>query len=179
MRALLSVADRQGISVLARDLQALGVEIYATDGTREHLAADGVEVGPVSDLTGQDASFAGGLVKTFHPSIYAGILARRDVDAQVGELAEEGIELLDLVVVNVKPFAPQVGEKRLPLEEVLEMIDVAGTALLAAAARNHGAVASVSSPAAYPAVVDEIRTRGGVSARRPPPIRLKSSAAIP
>ena len=178
MRALLSVADRQGISALARDLQALGVEVYATDGTREHLAADGVEVRPVSDLTGQDTSFAGGLVKTFHPSIYAGILARRDVDAQLGELAEQGIELLDLVVVNVKPFAPQVGEKRLPLEEVLDMIDVAGTALLAAAARNHGAVASVSSPAAYPAVVNEIRARGGVSAELRQRLAAEAFAAI-
>ncbi len=163
MRALLSVADRQGLSALARDLQGLGIEVYATDGTREHLAADGVTALPVSDLTGS-ASSLGGLVKTFHPAVYAGILARRDRPEQLAELAEQGLGLLDLVVVNVKPFAPQVGERRVPLDEALEMIDVAGTALLSAAARNHAAVAAVSSPASYPAVVAEIRQRGGVSA---------------
>ena len=163
MRALLSVADRAGVSALARDLQALGVEVYATDGTREHLAADGVEARPVSDLTGQSTSL-GGLVKTFHPAVYGGILARRDMPEQLAELAEHGVGLLDVVVVNVKPFAPQVGERRVPLDEALEMIDVAGTALLAAAARNHAAVAAVSSPAAYPAVIADLRQRAAVSA---------------
>ena len=77
MRALLSVATRDGITALARDLQALGVEIYATDGTRDHLAADGIQVAPVAELTGIPA-LLGGQVKTFHPAVYAGILARRD-----------------------------------------------------------------------------------------------------
>ena len=110
MRALLSVANRDGISALARELVALGVEIYATDGTREHLAADGIEVASVSELTDVPA-LVGGQVKTFHPAVYAGILARRDVPAQLDELAEHGIGLIDIVVVNVKPFAPQVGAR--------------------------------------------------------------------
>ena len=83
MRALLSVANRDGISILARDLRALDVEVFATDGTREQLAADGVEVGAVSDLTNVPP-LVGGQVKTFHPAVYAGILARRDVAAQLG-----------------------------------------------------------------------------------------------
>ena len=163
MRALLSVANRQGLADLARDLLALGVEIYATDGTREHLAADGVDVLPVSDLTNV-APLVGGMVKTFHPAIYAGILARRDRPEQLAELADNGIGLIDLVVVNVKPFAPQVGTRRIPLDEAIEMIDVGGTALLSSAARNHAGVAAVPSPAAYGQVVAEIRARGSVSA---------------
>ena len=163
MRALLSVANRQGLADLARDLLALGVEIYATDGTREHLAADGVDVLPVSDLTNV-APLVGGMVKTFHPAIYAGILARRDRPEQLAELADNGIGLIDLVVVNVKPFAPQVGKRRIPLDEAIEMIDVGGTALLSSAARNHAGVAAVPSPAAYGQVVAEIRARGSVSA---------------
>ena len=86
MRALLSVASRDGISTFARELQALNVEIYATDGTREHLAEDGIEVGSVSELTNVPP-LVGGQVKTFHPAVYAGILARRDDPAQLEELA--------------------------------------------------------------------------------------------
>ena len=107
VRALLSVANRDGISGLARDLLGLGVEIVATDGTREHLAGDGIEVRSVSELTSL-APLVGGQVKTFHPAIYAGILARRDVPEQLSELEANAIGLIDIVVVNVTPFAPAV-----------------------------------------------------------------------
>jgi phosphoribosylaminoimidazolecarboxamide formyltransferase/IMP cyclohydrolase len=163
VRALLSVANRQGLTVLARELLDLGVEVYATDGTREHLAADGVDVLSVTALTSA-GPLLGGSVKTFHPAVYAGILARRDQPEQLAELAEQAIGLIDLVVVNVQPFAPQVGERRVPLAEALEMIDVGGTALLAAAARNHAGVAAVPNPAAYGQVVADLRARGSVSA---------------
>jgi phosphoribosylaminoimidazolecarboxamide formyltransferase / IMP cyclohydrolase len=90
VRALLSVANRDGISAFARELVGLGVEIYATDGTREHLAADGIDVQPrLTDLTASPPSSAG-QVKTFHPAIYAGILARRDIPEQLAELEEQG-----------------------------------------------------------------------------------------
>ena len=144
MRALLSVADRDGITSFARDLLALGVEVYATDGTREHLAAEGVEVASVGELTSLP-SLLGGQVKTFHPAIYAGILARRDRPDELAELAGQQIGLLDIVVVNVRPFAPQVGARLVPLEEAVDMIDVGGVALLSAAGRNFAGVAAVSS----------------------------------
>ena len=102
MRALLSVANRDGIAALARDLLALDVEVFATDGTREHLAADGIEVGSVSDLTGLPP-LIGGQVKTFHPAIYAGHprpARRRGPDGRAGE---QGIGPIDIVVVNVAP----------------------------------------------------------------------------
>ena len=162
MRALLSVANRDGIAAFARDLRDLGVEMVATDGTREYLGSEGVEVAGVSDLTAVPA-LVGGQVKTFHPAVYAGILARRDVPDQLAELEAQGIGLIDLVVVNVKPFAPEVGAKLVGIDEAIEMIDVGGAALLGAAARNAAGVAAIADPAHYPTVVDEIRRLGVVS----------------
>ena len=162
MRALLSVANRDGVSLLARDLVALGVEIYATDGTLEALREDAIDAKPVGALTDQP-SLAGGQVKTFHPQIYAGILARRQVPDEVAQLAERGIGLIDIVVVNVKPFAPQVGERSVPLDEAIEMIDVGGTALLTAAARNYASVAAVSNPRHYPRLLEELSSMGAVT----------------
>jgi phosphoribosylaminoimidazolecarboxamide formyltransferase/IMP cyclohydrolase len=163
LRALLSVANREAITGLARDLLDLGVEIFATDGTREHLAKDGVQVGSVSELTSVPP-LVGGQVKTFHPAVYAGILARRDVPEQLNELEANSIGLIDIVVVNVAPFAPAVGARLLGIDEAIEMIDVGGAALLGAAARNAAGVAAVSSPAHYPQLVAEMRERGLVSA---------------
>ena len=88
MRALLSVANREGISSFARELLRLEVEVFATDGTRDHLAADGIEVASVSDLT-EVPPLVGGQVRTFHPAIYAGILARRDIPEQLKQLHEQ------------------------------------------------------------------------------------------
>jgi len=163
LRALLSVADRTGITTLARDLLALGVELFATDGTREHLGGDGVEVASIAELT-DFPPLLGGTVKTFHPAIYAGIMARRDMPEHLAQLAEHGIEPIDIVVVNVTRFAPQVGERTVPVIEAVEMMDVGGNALLAAAARNFAGVAAVTDAEQYPRLVEEIRERGSVSA---------------
>src|SRR6266446_152339 len=163
VRALLSVANREGIVTLARELLALDVEVFATGGTRDHLAADGVEVRPVSELTGLP-TLLGGQVKTFHPAIYAGILARRDIVAQMDELVEQGIGAIDIVVVNVSPFAPAVGAHLVPIDEAIEMIDVGGAALLGAAARNGAGVAAVGSPEHYPKLVTELKRHHALSA---------------
>jgi phosphoribosylaminoimidazolecarboxamide formyltransferase / IMP cyclohydrolase len=162
VRALLSVANREGIATFARALLEHGVEIYATDGTREHLAAENIDVANVSDLT-QGGSRVGGQVKTFHHAVYAGILARRDIPAQLAELEAEGIGLIDLVVVNVKPFAPAIGAALVGIDEAIEMIDVGGAALLGAAARNSAGVAAASDPAQYPEIVEELRGLGQIS----------------
>ena len=162
LRALLSVADRTGIAALARDLRDLGVEMYATDGTREYLASEGVEVASVNALTDGQPT-VGGQVKTFHHAVYAGILARRDKPDQLAELEAQGIGLIDLVIVNVKPFAPAIGVKLVGLDEAIEMIDVGGAALLGAAARNSAGVAAACDPAHYPMIVEEIRELGVVS----------------
>ncbi len=134
----------------------------ATDGTREYLAGEGVAVEPVSSLT-QGEPDVGGQVKTFHHAVYAGILARRDVPSQLEELKAQGIGLIDVVVVNVKPFAPAIGAKLIGLDEAIEMIDIAGAALLGAAARNAAGVASVADPAHYPQIISELRELGLVS----------------
>ena len=162
MRALLSVANRDGIADLARDLTTLGVELFATEGTLGALRDGGVEAKPVSALT-QTESLAGGQVRTFHPEIYAGILARRQVPDEIAQLTEAGIGLIDLVIVNIKPFAPQLGTRTVPLDEAIEMIDVGGTALIAAAARNYASVAAVSHTRHYPQVVEELRAMGAIS----------------
>jgi phosphoribosylaminoimidazolecarboxamide formyltransferase/IMP cyclohydrolase len=163
VRALLSVANREGIAALARDLRDLDVEIFATDGTREYLAAEGVEVASVADLTDKQPT-VGGQVKTFHHAVYAGILARRDVPAQMEELKAQHIAPIDIVIVNVKPFAPAVGVKLVGLDEAIEMIDVAGAALLGAAARNAAGVVAASDPSHYDTVVGELREHGQVTA---------------
>ena len=171
MRALLSVANREGIAALARDLRELEVDVVATDGTREYLASEGVAVGSVSDLT-QVPPLVGGQVKTFHPAVYAGILARRDVPDQLAELEAQGIGLIDLVVVNVQPFAPEVGARLVGIEDAIEMIDVGGAALLGAAARNAAGVAAVADPAHYATIVDELRRLGHIS----PEVRAQLAA---
>jgi phosphoribosylaminoimidazolecarboxamide formyltransferase/IMP cyclohydrolase len=163
VRALLSVANREGIAALARDLKDLDVEIFATDGTREFLASEGIDVASVNDLTDSQATI-GGQVKTFHHAVYAGILARRDVPAQMDELKDQRIAPIDLVVVNVKPFAPAVGVKLVGLDEAIEMIDVGGAALLGAAARNAAGVAAASDPSHYEPIVVELREHGQVTA---------------
>jgi len=171
VRALLSVADREGLSPFARELVGLGVEIYATDGTREHLAADGISVASATELSGV-APLLGGVVKTFHPSVYAGILARRDRPDQLEELKQQGIGLIDLVVVNLKPFGAEVGRQLVGIDEAIEMIDVGGAALLSAAARNASGVAAIASGERYTEVLHDLRERGLVS----PELRAKLAA---
>jgi phosphoribosylaminoimidazolecarboxamide formyltransferase/IMP cyclohydrolase len=163
LRALLSVATRDGITAFARGLQSLEVELYATDGTREHLAQDGVEAKPVAELTGM-AEFLDGQVKTFHPAIYGGILARRDQPEQLAEVEAQGIGLIDIVVVNVKPFGAEIGRSLIGIDRAIEMIDVGGAALLSAAARNASGVVPVPSSDHYTQVLAEVKEQGVVSA---------------
>ena len=162
MRALLSVSNREGIVELARGLREAGVECFATDGTRDHLAANGVEVAPVSELT-DFPEVLGGRVKTLHPAIFAGLLARRDAPDHVAELSEHGIGLIDIVVVNLYPFAETAARHGTTLDQALEQVDVGGVALLRAAAKNFAGVAAVCSPAHYARVLADVRQHGSVS----------------
>ncbi|MDP9250146.1 MAG: bifunctional phosphoribosylaminoimidazolecarboxamide formyltransferase/IMP cyclohydrolase, partial [Chloroflexota bacterium] len=162
MRALLSVSDREGIVELARGLAEAGVESFATDGTRAHLAEAGLEVRAVSELT--DApEILGGRVKTLHPKIFAGLLARRDQADHLAQLAEHGIDQIDIVVVNLYPFGQTVIDPGTSLDEALEKIDIGGVALLRAAAKNFPGVAAVSNPTQYASVLRDIKTQGTVS----------------
>ncbi len=177
MRALLSVADRAGVADLARELLDQGIEVYATEGTRTELSGAGVEVSAVSELTDVE-DLLGGQVKTYHPQVYAGILARRHVPEDLEDLVRHGIGAIDIVVVSIRPFAPQVGRRVVAIDEAVEMIDVGGLSLLAAAARNFGGVAAVCDPADYPVLLDEIRRHGAVSAEVRQRLAAKAFGAL-
>jgi len=163
LRALLSVSDRDGIVELTKGLTDAGAECFATDGTRGHLTEAGIEgIRPVADLT-ETNEILGGRVKTLHPKIFAGLLARRDQPEHLAQLAEHGIEQIDIVVVNLYPFAQTVRQPNTSLDQALEQIDIGGVALLRAAAKNFPGVAAVSSPTQYASVLRDVKTLGGVS----------------
>jgi phosphoribosylaminoimidazolecarboxamide formyltransferase / IMP cyclohydrolase len=167
MRALLSVADKTGIETLARGLRALGVEVISTGGTAALLAAAGIEVRSVSDVTGFP-EILGGRVKTLHPAIHGGILARRADEAHMAELEQHGITPIDLVVCNLYPFAATVAQPGVTLDTALEEIDIGGVTLLRAAAKNFPSVIVVVRPQDYPDVLTALETTGeiGIEHRR-------------
>ena len=161
-RALLSVSDKSGVVELARALAALGVQIISTGGTAQLLAREGVAVTEVSAYTGFP-EMLGGRVKTLHPKIHGGLLARRDDASHVAAIRAAGIEPIDLLVVNLYPFQATVADPDCRLEDAVENIDIGGPAMLRAAAKNHAAVAVLVDPADYAEVLGEIRGNGGVS----------------
>jgi phosphoribosylaminoimidazolecarboxamide formyltransferase/IMP cyclohydrolase len=158
-RALISVSDKTGIAAFAASLAARGIALVSTGGSAQGLIAAGVPVTEVSDVTGM-AEFLGGRVKTLHPAIHGGLLARRDRPEHLAELSERGIEPLDLLVCNLYPFAATVatGADR---EACIENIDIGGVALIRAGAKNHDAVAVVTDPGDYPRVLGELAERDG------------------
>jgi phosphoribosylaminoimidazolecarboxamide formyltransferase/IMP cyclohydrolase len=162
MRALLSVADKAGIEELARGLHDLGVELISTGGTARLLAGAGIPVRPVADVTGFP-EILGGRVKTLHPAIHAGILARRDDDAHMAELQTHAITPIDLVVCNLYPFAEATARPGVGAAEALEEIDIGGVTLLRAAAKNYPAVTVVVHPVDYDTVLAELNTSGATS----------------
>jgi phosphoribosylaminoimidazolecarboxamide formyltransferase/IMP cyclohydrolase len=161
MRALIGVADRTGLVEFARGLRECGVELIATDGTRKALADAGVEATAVSDITGSP-EMLDGRVKTLHPAIHAGILARRDRPDHVAQLAEHGFAAIDLVVVSLYPFVETVA-RGADAETTIENIDIGGPTMIRAAAKNSGAVAVLVSPSQYGDVLAELRDHGAIS----------------
>ncbi|WIG59072.1 MAG: IMP cyclohydrolase/phosphoribosylaminoimidazolecarboxamide formyltransferase [Ktedonobacterales bacterium] len=162
MRAVLSVADKTGIEGLARGLSALQVELISTGGTAALLAAAGIPVRAVSDVTGFP-EILGGRVKTLHPAVHGGILARRDDAAHMAELAAHNITPIDLVVCNLYPFARTVAQPGATQETALEEIDIGGVTLLRAAAKNFPSVTVITHPEDYDAVLDELKMAGATS----------------
>jgi phosphoribosylaminoimidazolecarboxamide formyltransferase/IMP cyclohydrolase len=160
-RALLSVSDKGGIVEFAKGLKELGFEILSTGGTAKILRQAGIAVREVEEVTGFP-EILDGRVKTLHPAIHGGILARRD-QAHLSELEAQGIAPIDLVAVNLYPFAETVAEPGATLAEAIEQIDIGGVALLRAAAKNFPHVVVVSDPANYPALLKELRQRGDIS----------------
>ena len=156
MRALISVYDKQGLEPFVAGLHELGAEICSTGKTARALAEAGLPVVPVSELTGFP-EILDGRVKTLHPAIHGGILARRDLPEHMQALATHAIGPIDLVVVNLYPFVETIARPGVTLEEAVEQIDVGGPAMVRASAKNHTHVLVVVDPADYPAVLQALR----------------------
>src|SRR5262249_28254727 len=159
-RALLSVSDKTGLVDLARGLAELGAELISTGGTRKALAAAGLVVRDISEGTGFP-EILDGRVKTLHPKIHGGLLAIRGNPQHVGTIAEQGIQPIDLVVVNLYPFEATVARPGSSHEEVVENIDIGGPSMVRSAAKNYHDVAILTDPGQYPSVLDELRTHRG------------------
>ena len=163
MRALISVHDKTGLDDFARGLAELGCELVASGGTADlHRGARPRRSTRVEDVTAAP-EMLDGRVKTLHPRIHAGILARRDREEDVATLEEHEILPFDLVVVNLYPFAEVAARHGVREEEAVEMIDIGGPSMLRAAAKNFAHVAPVSRPEQYAAVLAELRDAGELS----------------
>lgn len=161
-RALISVYDKSGLIDFARALAEIGVQLISTGGTARCLTEAGLTVTPVQEVTGSP-EMLGGRVKTLHPRIHGGILARRDDANQLKELEELGIGLIDMVVVNLYPFEQTVADPSCTLERALENIDIGGPTMLRAAAKNFPAVIPVCNPQDYPEVAAVLQEEGDLS----------------
>ena len=160
MRAILSVSDKSGLIDFARGLSGRGVQLVSTGGTSKALAEAGLPVTNVSDVTGFP-EMMDGRVKTLHPKIHGGILARRHRPDDLEAIRAQGVELVDLVVVNLYPFAKAASNPETPFDELVEQIDIGGPSLLRAAGKNFRDVMVVVDPADYPRVLEQMARPGG------------------
>lgn len=161
-RALVSVSNKEGLFELAAELAARGVEIYSTGGTASSLRAAGYKTLEVSSYT-QFPEMMHGRLKTLHPRVFGGILARRDQEEDLAAMREHGILPFDLIVVNLYPFEVTVARPECKFEEAIEQIDIGGPSLLRAAAKNHAHVAVVSEPYQYTELIEGLRKHGGTT----------------
>lgn len=162
MRALVSVSDKTGLVPFVKGLAELGWEIIATGGTQKLLESEGVATIGISEVTGFP-EILDGRVKTLHPKVHGGILARRDLPAHMQTLAENGIETIDLVCVNLYPFRQTIAKEGVTLDEAIENIDIGGPSMVRSAAKNWKDVTIVCDPSDYDAVLSELRENGKTS----------------
>lgn len=171
MRALVSVSDKTGLLPFVQGLQELGWTIIATGGTQRLLEESGVRTVGISEVTGFP-EILDGRVKTLHPKVHGGILARRDLPEHRATLAEQGIETIDLVCVNLYPFRQTIAREGVSMADAIENIDIGGPSMVRSAAKNWRDVTIVCDPADYDAVLSELRANGRTS----DDTRLKLSA---
>jgi len=162
-QALISVSDKRGVLEFAQGLAAQGVTLLSTGGTAKLLREAGLAVTEIGDYTGFP-EMLDGRVKTLHPKVHGGILARRDLAGHMATLKQHGIPAIDLVCVNLYPFAATVAKPGVTLEEAIENIDIGGPAMVRSAAKNYAGVAIVTDPADYPALLAEMQKNGGALA---------------
>lgn len=158
--ALVSVHDKEGVLDLVRGLRQFGIEILSTGGTAAHLSGNGIPVIQIGEYTGFP-EVMDGRVKTLHPKIFGGILAVRDNPTHMSEAEKQGIRPIDLVVVNLYPFAQTIAKKDCTFEQAIENIDIGGVALIRAAAKNWKYVAVVMDPADYAFVLNDLKSNDG------------------
>jgi len=156
MRAIISVSDKTGAVDLARGLRELGIQVFSTGGTKKSIEAAGIEVHGISELTGFP-EILDGRVKTLHPAVHGGILARRDLPEHLSELSRNRIEPLDMVVVNLYPFVETVSKPNVALDQALENIDIGGPTMIRSAAKNFPSVLVVVDPGDYDTVLQGLR----------------------
>ena len=159
-RALLSVSDKTNLLDLARVLSKLEVEIISTGGTQAELKRAGMKSISISSFTGFP-EILGGRVKTLHPKVFGGILAKRDDEEQEKEVTEQDINYIDLVVVNLYPFGKVISKEEVGQDEAIENIDIGGPSMLRAAAKNHRSVAVVVNPERYGDIIKELEANDG------------------
>jgi phosphoribosylaminoimidazolecarboxamide formyltransferase / IMP cyclohydrolase len=162
MRAILSVSDKTGLTDLARALSDRRVELVSTGGTAKAIQAAGLPVISVSDVTGFP-EMMGGRVKTLHPAVHGGILARRQRQDDLDAIAAQGIRPVDIVVVNLYPFAKAAANPETPFDDLVEEIDIGGPSMVRAAAKNFRDVLVAVEPADYPRLIEELDREGGPS----------------
>ena len=171
MRALVSVSDKEGVVDFAKALRRLGWEVIATGGTMKLLRESGVEVINISDVTGFP-EICDGRVKTLHPKVHGGLLARRDDASHMKALADNGIGLIDMVCVNLYPFRRTIAKEGVTMAEAIENIDIGGPSMLRSAAKNCKDVTVVCDPADYDRIIAEIEAGGNTTEKT----RLELSA---
>jgi phosphoribosylaminoimidazolecarboxamide formyltransferase/IMP cyclohydrolase len=164
-RALISVTDKTGVVELAKGLVRHGVSIISTGGTAKVLRDAGVSITDISDFTGFP-EMLDGRVKTLHPKVHAGILAIRDNENHMTTIKTHGLQLIDMVVVNLYAFEATVSKEGCTLEEAIENIDIGGPTLIRAAAKNFRHVVVVTDPSDYPAILKEMDSQGGKISER-------------
>jgi len=158
--ALISVSNKEGIVNFARELQGLGVKIISTGGTAKLLRRENIDVTLISDVTGFPEILEG-RVKTLHPLIFGGILAKRESALHQQQIKEQNVNPIDLVVVNLYPFEKTISKKDVTLGEAIENIDIGGPSLLRAAAKNYQDISVVIQPESYPAIIKELKENDG------------------
>ena len=162
MRALISVSDKTGVVEFAQQLRSLGWEIIATGGTMKLLRDSNVEVINISDVTGFP-EICDGRVKTLHPKVHGGLLARRDDESHLQALKDNGIEFIDMVCVNLYPFRQTIAKPDVTMEDAIENIDIGGPSMLRSAAKNYKDVTVVCDPADYVTIIEEIKEGGNTT----------------
>lgn len=162
MRALVSVSDKSGVVEFCQNLRRLGWEIIATGGTMKLLEDSGVEVINISDVTGFP-EICDGRVKTLHPKVHGGLLARRDDESHLQALKDNAIEFIDMVCVNLYPFRQTISKPDVKMEDAIENIDIGGPSMLRSAAKNYRDVTVVCDPSDYQRVIAEIESNGNTT----------------